>query len=558
MKSINRKLIPAITVALLGVFIINNLIFSQILREEVLNQWEISDTKLVKAYAQTMDARGCDETSEYQQFIDDINSQNTFNYALYMEDVDGVVTAIAHSNYERIGIELSDAGSIAAARDGMEYAGYFTDEVTGKLTLDILTPIFDSNGNLKGALNIGIPIDDATINQIIQDAIVQVATVCLILAVALIVLLSVSIYFLLLRPLNILGKRIEKMSHYDLRAEEEDILGKYEKRSDEIGMISSGFHVMQNSLYGMITNIRHVSENLTTQSKALSSICHEINDSSIQLSKTVEDVAAGATTQAQQTSNGSVQVGKLNELIEIVEDNMSSLKQATESVDQIQQQGVKVLEVLVEKTAQNNDKSKRVHETMSETSQQTEKIKDASEQIRGIAGQTNLLALNASIEAARAGEAGRGFAVVATEIGNLANETNVLTSEIENIIGDLIAKMHEALATVADMEEISNAQNQSVNETRSKFEEITSTSALMDAECNKLADSTANMKESRQTIVDVISDLSALSEENAACMEEAAASVTTQAEAIEKVSQTSQEVAELAVGLDKEIEKFII
>lgn len=558
MKSINRKLIPAITAALVVVFVINNYMFIQMLKDEVLNQWKIEDTKLVKAYAQIMHARDCSTTEEYQSFIDDINSENNFNYALYMEDVEGEVTAIAHSNPERIGLILEDAGSLAAARDGEEYAGYYTDPVTGGMTLDVLTPIYNDAGELNGALNIGIPIDDATMGSIISETIQKATIVCTICALALIVLLSLSLHLFLLRPLNLLGNRIEKLSRYDLRLEKGDILEKYAKRTDEIGMISTGFIVMQESLSKMITNIRKVADKLTSQSRELSGVSNEVNESSVQLSKTVEEVAQGSTTQAQQTSEGNIQMGRLNELIGVVEDNMESLKKATEVVGEIEKQGMEVLDGLVEKTAQNNASSKQVHIVMEETSHQTDKIKNASDQIRGIAGQTNLLALNASIEAARAGEAGRGFAVVATEIGNLAQETNTLTTEIESIINELFEKMQEAVSTVAGMERLSEEQNQNVDKTREKFDEITKTTLLMEAECEKFAESTENMKESRRTIMDVINDLSALSEENAACMEEAAASVNTQSESIEKVSATSKEVAELAKKLKTEIEKFII
>lgn len=558
MKSINWKLIPVITIALAAVFVANNFVFSQILKDEVLEQWKNSDLELVVAYAEIMAARGCDEVEEYQDFIDDINLRKTFNYALYMEEIDGAVTAIAHSNHDRIGLILEDAGSLAATRDGQEYVGYYTDQVTGGLTLDVLTPIYDDSGNLKGALNIGIPIDSATVSGITRGATAKVSVLCVFLALGLIVLLGISIYLLLLRPLNILGKRIEKLSQFDLRMEDGDPLKKYEKRTDEIGMISSGFHIMLKSLCQMIANIQHVSEKLSTESGHLSGVCSEVNESSMQLSRTVEDVAEGAATQAEQTTEGSVHVGKLNEQIEIVEENMERLKNATWEVDAIEKQGVEMLEKLVEKTMQNTLNSQRVHTTMEETNLQTEKIQKASNQIRGIAEQTNLLALNASIEAARAGETGRGFAVVAAEIGNLANETNKLTTEIEQIIGDLIGKMQESVATVADMNQIAGEQNQSVNATREKFEAITNTILMMKKECDKLADSTGNMKQSRQTIVDVISNLSALSEENAACMEEASASVTTQAESLVKISNTSQEVAQLAENLDREIEKFVI
>lgn len=557
-NSVTKKLIPAVVLALAVVFIINNFIFARMLKNEVKEQWKTEDYKLVVAYSQEMDALGCETTEDYQNFVNMIASQNTYNYVVYMENVDGAVTAIAHSNPDRIGLVLEDEGSIAAATKGTPYMGYYTDPVSGNLTIDLLTPVYDGEGNLKGALNLGVPADNDTLSDIMGQTVTTATIVSVILAVILIILLVLIIRQMLLKPLYALAPEIEKMSRYDLTIKDKAVLEKYALRKDEIGMISSGFLAMQGSLIQMVKNVQEVAAKLSHQSEDLFDVCSEVHDSSTQLSKTVDDVAEGATTQAQQTSEGSVQVGKLSDLIEVVEENMERLFAATNSVEEIEKQGVSVLDVLVEKTSLNNESSKQVHLVMEETSRQADKIKDASEQIRGIASQTNLLALNASIEAARAGEAGKGFAVVATEIGNLAQETNQLTSQIEQIIHELLAKMQEAVANIANMEQTTVEQNESVEQTRKKFEEITGTIQQMEEQCRRLADSTKDMKDSRRTIVDVINDLSALSEENAACMEEAAASVNLQNNSIEKVSLSSRDVAGLAESLNEEIDRFVI
>ena len=118
--------------------------------------------------------------------------------------------------------------------------------------------------------------------------------------------------------------------------------------------------------------------------------------------------------------------------------------------------------------------------------------------------------------------------------------------------------MKEAVENIALMEQTTVEQSESVEQTRSKFEEITSTILQMEQKCNVLADSTKEMKESRKNIIDVINDLSALSEENAACMEEAAASVNLQNTSITKLATSGQEVAVLAEALNQEIAKFTI
>ena len=557
-SSVTKKLVPVIIIVLAIVFVINNYVATRMLKNEVKDQWMQDDYKLVQAYAEELVNLGYDSVEEYQKFVDDIASEGTYNYIAYMQNVDGKVVAVAHSNPDRVGIVLEDTGSVTAVNEGQPYMGYYQDPTSGKETIDLLVPVKDADGTQNGAINIGVPSDDATLSGILAATIGKLTLASTLLAVIVIVLLIIGIHLMLLKPIGTLAPEIERMAQYNLTMANCPLVEHYAARNDEIGVISTSFLKMQENLVTMIKNIHEVAEHLNAESQELSGICTEVNDSSTQLSKTVEDVAEGATTQAQQTSEGSVQVGKLSDLIEVVEENMKRLFEATGSVETIEKQGVDVLDVLVEKTSANNDNSRQVHMVMEETSKQADRIKNASDQIRGIASQTNLLALNASIEAARAGEAGKGFAVVATEIGNLAQETNTLTNQIEEIIHDLLDKMKEAVDNIAAMEHTTEEQSESVEQTRQKFEEITKTILQMEEKCTYLADSTKEMKESHKSIVDVINDLSALSEENAACMEEASASVNLQSSSIEKVSSSSQDVAALAETLNAEITRFTI
>ena len=235
---------------------------------------------------------------------------------------------------------------------------------------------------------------------------------------------------------------------------------------------------------------------------------------------------------------------------------IEELNAAVSTIHNEKEEGLKNIEVLVDQTSKNNRASDAIYEAILSNNESTQKIESASAMIQNIADQTNLLALNAAIEAARAGEAGRGFAVVADEIRQLAEQSNNFTSEIISVIEELKSKSKSAVSAVGEVRIIVNEQTDSVKATEDRFYSIAQAIDAIKRVIDELNLSSAQMTKSKNAVIDIIQNLSAISEENAAGTQEAAASMEEQNATIVEVSGSADRLSSAAKELEAIIAKF--
>lgn len=494
--------------------------------------------------------KGDTNLSQKQDGIDKFTDDNDANIAIFY-GVDSKVTSLRDSNNKRM-LSLKAPDSVwEKVKTGETYKADHID-IDGVDYTGVYLPLKNYNGNIVGMLFAGEPRTAIT-SFIIQRVIALVGVTIIVLLV--IAVISLILSRKIANALVIVNRLFVSLSNGDLTMKVDPNML---KRNDEIGEMAGSVQALISKLNGIVTGLTESADQLYKSGDEMAATASQSSKATEEISSAVEDISKGAVSQAEEIQNASSYIANMGKLIEDIVEKVSNLTQAANVMGNAGDTSMNTMVELSESNDHTTEAVNKIADQIELTNESVGKIGEAAAFITNIADQTSLLALNASIESARAGEAGKGFAVVASEIQKLASQSDEAAGEIKQIIENLKQESEKTVEEMNSTKLLINEQVVKLNATRDSFVDVSDGINVSRQETAAIEVNVGSCDDARQQVNDVIANLSAISEQNAASAEETTASMQELTATISMLSTTANDLMKISEKLNSEMKFFKI
>ena len=492
--------------------------------------------------------KGANYVGHTQDLLNRFYEEKNLNVTLFYGDT-RVLTTLKDANGDYIVGTQADEKVSSQVLAGNSY---FNENlvVNGVPSYVAYEPLRNMDGTVVGMVFVGYPrsIAQKAINNAIISLIIGTVIVLGVILVIVVIMVRVIV-----RAMTNLTGAVTKLGSGDLNVElHVDALN----QRNEIGALADNVNNLVVNLRGIMNGIQRDAETLNDCSIQLTGSVDTTISAISQVTKAIEEVAEGSTTQAQDTAGAMANIEELNATLDIITDKVVTLSKMSDETKKVSNHAQTTMVELIDINTQTKTDIDNIVEQSEKNVEAVNKINVILKTIEEISSQTNLLSLNASIEAARAGEAGRGFAVVAKEIGSLAESCASAAREIQEIIVSLVEDIQKTSSLSDVLNESATKQLGKIQDTRAMFDKVLNAVGEISQGTERIREEVVSINAVKNGIGETIESLSSISEENAAASEETTASANLVNEDMKQIGQVSQDMLALAEGLKKAISFF--
>ena len=414
--------------------------------------------------------------SSLQQAVEKIRVYGTgyasllSNRGIYVGDRDAENVGKALSQSE--GLELAQQ----AIAQGNTLQSHFSSQRLQTEATRVYVPLQIGTTQTPWSFAVTVP------NDTIQSEVRQQRVAAIGLGVSSILLVSLGLAFaldrLVLRPI---GGDPDDAARITARVAQGDLSQPIAVRAHDSTSLMAQLQGMQNSLAGVVANVRQGAESVATASTKISQGNH--------------DLSGRTESQASALQQTAASMEQLSTTVTQNADNARHANELAHSASRV--------------AAQGGEAVARVIDTMQGINDSSRKIADIIGVIDGIAFQTNILALNAAVEAARAGEQGRGFAVVASEVRSLAGRSAEAAKEIKTLIGASVGRVEVGTTQVHQAGQTMTEVVQAIQRVTDIMEKISAASAEQSAGVGQIGEAITQMDQVTQQNAALVEEMAA-------------------------------------------------
>ncbi len=497
--------------------------------------------------------------TENEAVIDSYTKGTEADITIFFGDTRRATSLFDKQTGERIvGTTASDVVIDTVLKNGSDYR---TDNITinNEKYYAYYKPLKNNNNEIIGMVFAGSPsaqVDAAIMSQ--AYSVVTIALVILLISLIICIILVKGIARIVVHA----GDMLVRLSDGNLQIQLSDNVSRIseaaKKRTDEIGMMVSSMYDLIGKLQDMVKNIKNSTANLMQAGDSLETMASQTSVTADEIGHAIEDISQGAITQAEDIESATMQITNIGAMIEKIVASVKSLDEVSMSIQNADNEAEQIINELSVSNDMTIDSIQKISTSVHTTNESVGRIQEAVNLITAIASETSLLALNASIEAARAGEAGRGFAVVASQISKLSEDSNQSAKTIEDIINQLSIDSEASVKIMAEVGTSIAKQQKKLEETKAKFADVSSGIETSIAATESIYAQTKECDEARVRVTDVIRNLSAVAEENAASTEQTNASMQELNATISLLADSAKDLKEISIELERDVSFFKI